>query len=67
MDTIKIIERHLKEAAEKQGVAYKKVMSDSATATDWNKYNESLAVYIAVRALYLDALENEIKKAREIL
>ena len=67
MDAIEIIEKHLKEATEKQEAAYKKIMSDSATASDWNEYKETLAVYIALRGLYLDVLENEIKRFRELL
>lgn len=67
MDAIEIIEKHLKEAIEKQETAYKKVMSDSATASDWSKYHETLSVHIAVRSVYLDVIENEIKKVRELL
>lgn len=67
MDAIEIVERHMKEATEKQEAAYKKVMSDSATASDWSKYNETLSVYIAVRNVYLDVIENEIKRVKELL
>ena len=67
MDAIEIIDKHLKEATEKQDAAYKKVMSDSATASDWREYNETLSVYIAIRGVYLDVLENEIKRIKELL
>lgn len=67
MDAIEIVERHMKEATEKHEAAYKKVMSDSATASDWSKYNETLSVYIAVRNVYLDVIENEIKRVKELL
>ena len=67
MDAFAIIEKHLKEATEKQEAANKKVMADSATASDWSEYMETLAVYIALRAVYLDVLENELKTFKEYL
>ena len=66
MDTIEIIEKHLKEAWEKQAVAYNKWLEDSSSR-NWNEFNGLLSIYSAIHELYYDVLENEIKRIREQL
>lgn len=66
MDTIEIIENHLKEAWEKQAAAYKKWLEDSSSR-NWNEFNRLISICGAIRELYYDVLENEIKRTREQL
>lgn len=66
MEAIEIIEKHLKEAWEKQAAAYKKWLEDSSSH-NWNEFNSLLSVCSAIRGLYYDVLENEIKRIREQL
>ena len=67
MNEFEIIEKHLKDASDRLEAAYKKVMSDSATASDWNKYYRALDVRIYIKALYLELLEHEIREAKILL
>ena len=67
MNEFEIIEKHLKDASDKLEAAHKKVMLDSATTSDWNEYYRALDVRIAIKALYLELLEHEIREAKILL
>lgn len=67
MNEFEIIEKHLKDASDRLEAAYQKVKLDSATTSDWNEYYRALDVRIAIKALYLELLEHEIREAKILL